>query len=180
MAKLDVRSKRCVFVSHCILAQGVMAEGVVKKFPAMVKPVIQFCLDHDINIMQMPCPETLCASGGLGRSPHGKKWYEQRGLRETSREIAVGQAEYMRRLADGGFAILAVIGVELSPACAVNYLNRGPSLQRAEGIYVEELKDAMKVQGLEAIRFIGVHQRWGKKLMRELDEMLLSAETTTA
>ena len=29
----DVRSRRCVFVSHCLLAQGVMAQGVVRNFP---------------------------------------------------------------------------------------------------------------------------------------------------
>ena len=80
----DVRSKDCVFVSHCMLAQGVMANGLVKHFPGPVRPVLQFCLDHDINIIQMPCPETLCASGGLGRDPRGKKWYEQNGMRETS------------------------------------------------------------------------------------------------
>ena len=49
----DVRSKYCVFVSHCMLAQCVMANGVVKQFPGPVKPVLQFCLDNDINIICM-------------------------------------------------------------------------------------------------------------------------------
>ena len=167
----DVRSKYCVFVSHCMLAQCVMANGVVKQFPGPVKPVLQFCLDNDINIMQMPCPETLCASGGLDRDPHGKKWYEENGLRETSREIAIGQVRYMRDLTDHGFVILAIIGVDFSPACAVNFLNKGRTMYRGQGIYIEELRCALEEHGLQ-IRLVGVCQRWHKKLERELSEML--------
>ena len=166
----DVRSKYCVFVSHCLLAQCVMADGIVKRFPGPVKPVLQFCLDHDVNIMQMPCPESLCASGGLGRKPRGKAWYEAHGLRDTSREIATGQAEYMLRLQQSGFVILGMIGVEFSPACAVNYLNKGQRITRGEGIYVEELKTAMRERGLD-VPLIGIAQRWHKKMERDLLEL---------
>lgn len=170
-SSVDVRSKRCIFVSHCMLAQGIMANGVVRIFPAIVKPVIQFCLDHDINIMQMPCPETLCMSGGLGREPHGKKWYEAHGLRETSRTIAEGQAKYMTELVGHGYTILAVVGVDFSPACAVNYLNKGRSIHRDTGIYVEELKRCLAARGLD-ILFIGISQRWHKKMVEELEALL--------
>lgn len=167
----DIRSGRCVFVSHCILAQGVMADGLVKHYPGAVKPVIQFCLDHEIGIMQMPCPETLCASGGLGRTRRGKQWYEENGLRLTSKDIADGQVEYMKNLLEGGFEILAIIGVEFSPSCAVNFLNKGRALYRDQGIYVEELQRAMKEQDID-IPFIGISQRWHKKMERELQELV--------
>lgn len=167
----DIRSKYCVFVSHCILAQGVMADGIVKRFPSAVKPVIQFCLDHDINIMQMPCPETLCAAGGLGRGPRGKSWYEQNGLRDTSSAIAAGQADYMDNLVENGMVILAIIGVEFSPACAVNYLNKGRSIHRDEGIYMEELNKALWDRQLDIPR-IGISQRWHKKMERDLKDMM--------
>ena len=114
----DDRSKNCVFVSHCLLAQGIRANGLAKYERAAVKPLVQFCLDHDINIMQMPCPERLCAAGGIGREPHGKAWYEKNGLRDTSARIAREQAAYMKTLIENGFNILAIIGMEFSPACA--------------------------------------------------------------
>lgn len=166
-----LRSHRCVFLSHCLLAQGIRAEGLAKYYPGAVKPVVQFCLDHDINMMQMPCPETLCAAGGLVREPHGKGWYEKNGLRETSRPIAVAQAAYMRSLQDNGFQVLAVMGMEFSPACAVNYLNRGPCVHKDKGIYVEELQLALASHGLE-IPFIGVNQRALKKLEGDLQGLL--------
>jgi predicted secreted protein len=157
-----------------MLAQCVMAEGVAKHFAAMVKPVVQFCLDHDINIMQMPCPETLCAAGGLGRSPRGKVWYEQNGLRETSASIAAGQAAYIDRLRKGGFEVLGVVGIDFSPACAVNYLNKGRTIVRGEGIYVEELKRELAALGIE-LPFIGVAAKWSKKMVRDLEALLSHA-----
>ncbi|HDZ73215.1 MAG TPA: DUF523 domain-containing protein [Aurantimonas coralicida] len=171
MSAEDVRSRRCVFVSHCMLAQCVMAEGVVKQYAAVVKPVVEFCLNNDINIFQMPCPESQCASGGLGRAPHGKVWYERNGLRKTSKDIAEGQIAYMQRLRSAGMQILAVIGVEFSPACAVTYLNKGRAIVRDEGIYVEELKTKMSAEGFE-VPFIGINARWTKRMAKDLESLL--------
>lgn len=167
----DIRSKKCVFVSHCMLAQCVRATGIVKHFPGPVRPVVQFCLDNDINIMQMPCPETLCSSGGLGRSPHGKKWYDENGLRETAKNIAFTQVEYMSNLIQSGYEILAIIGVEFSPACAPTYLNKGPVIYREKGIFIEELQKCLIKRGIN-VRLIGVNQRAHRKLDRELKELL--------
>lgn len=167
----DIRSKRCVFVSHCMMAQCVRANGIVRDFPGPVRPVLQFCLDHDINIFQMPCPETLCSAGGLGRQPHGKKWYEERGLRDTARKIAHDQVEYIRKLLDSGYKILAIIGVEFSPACAVNFLNKGRMIVRDRGIFMEELQKRLNEHDL-TIPFIGINPRWHRKLERQLNEML--------
>ena len=167
----DLRSQRCVFVSHCLLAQGIMAQGVVKKYPSLVRPIVQFCLDNEVNIFQMPCPESQCPAGGLVRNPHGKQWYENRGLRIIAREIAQGQVSYMAKLIEEGFEVLAVIGVDFSPACGVNYLNQGYRIYADQGIYVEELKKCLRARKIECA-FVGVNQRWEKKLSRDLQNLL--------
>ena len=165
------RSMKCVFTSHCLLAQVVRAEGIVKHSPGPVKAVVQFCLDNDINIIQMPCPESNCMAGGLGRAPHGKTWYERNGLREVCKEIAGDQVAYMCRLIEYGAEILAVIGVEFSPACAVGYLNRGPIIEKDSGIFVEELKRELNRVRIE-IPFIGVNERWHRKLKQQLGDLV--------
>lgn len=165
------RSKKCVFISHCLLAQAVMAKGLVKLSPAIVKQVVQFCMDNDINIFQMPCPELLCAAGGLDREVHGKGWYEKNGLRETSSQIAKEQVNHMVKLARAGFEVLAVIGLEFSPACAPSYLNKGRRIVKGKGIYIEELERELKLQKLQ-VPFIGVNQRWTRKLEKQLSRML--------
>lgn len=163
----DIRSNRAVFVSHCVLAQCVRANGLVKQFPGPVRPVLEWALAHDINIMQMPCPETICAAGGLGRDPHGKDWYERNGLRETAKKIACGQVAYMEKLLEAGVNILAIIGMDFSPACAVNHLNKGPVIYSGKGIYIEELESALQKGGLR-IPMIGIKTRALKKLQKEL------------
>lgn len=165
------RSKKCVFVSHCLLAQVMMAKGLVKLSPAIIKQVVQFCMDNDINIFQMPCPEFLCAAGGPGRDVHGKAWYEKNGLRQTSSEIAKEQVNYMVKLIHAGFEVLAVIGIEFSPACAPNYLNNGRRIVKDKGIFIEELQREFKLQKLQ-VPFVGVNQRWTRKLEKQLSEVL--------
>ena len=165
------RSKKCVFISHCLLAQVIVAKGLAKVSPAIVKPIVQFCLSNDINIFQMPCPEVLCEMGGLERQLHGKMWYENNGLRKISTRIAKEQVNYMKELINAGLDILAIIGVEFSPACAPTYLNKGRSVIKDKGIYIEELQQELKLQELQ-IPFIGINQRWHKKLEKQLNGIL--------
>ncbi|MCH9021281.1 MAG: hypothetical protein IID32_00770 [Planctomycetes bacterium] len=165
------RSNRCVFVSHCMLNQAVMAEGLVRNEPAIIKQVLKFCMENDIGIVQMPCPETICDAGGLGRERRGKSWYEKNGLRQTSAKIAKEQTDYMSKLSSNGVEILAILGVEFSPSCAPNYLSKGRTIVRDKGIYHEELKRELQTRKLN-IPFIGVNQRWKNKLERQLNEIL--------
>ena len=154
-----------------------MARGVVKNYPAVVRPIVEFCMDNDINIIQMPCPESMCPAGGLMREPRGKKWYEENGLRDTARTIAEEQVEYMQALESQGFEILGIVGVEFSPACAVTYLNRGLMVYRDQGIYVEELRRCLECRDMQ-ISFIGVNQRWRKKLQADLNGLISVGEST--
>jgi len=148
-----------------------MAKGLVKAFPAIVKPVLEFCLANDLNVFQMPCPELACPAGGLSRELHGKGWYEERGLRQVCADIAGKEVARMLELIEDGFEVLGILGVEFSPACAVTYLNRGRRLIREQGIYVEELEREMSKHGLK-FPIIGVNPRWHKKLARDLDALV--------
>lgn len=166
------RSQKCIFVSHCILAQISVAKGLAKKSPAIIKQVVQFCMDNDINIFQMPCPEIQCEAGGVDRDLHGKKWYDENGLRATSKHIAKEQVCYMNKFVSSGADILAIVGIEFSPACAPTYLNKGRSVIKGKGIYIEELVAELKLYALD-IPIIGINQRWHKKAQKQLSELLL-------
>ena len=160
------RSEHCVLLAHCILAQTVRADGC-EKVPAAVRRVVEFCLDNDLNMIQMPCPETRFC--GLPREPHGKKWYEQQGLRKICRIIAAEQAVYARQLVDAGKIILAIIGVEFSPACST--VKNNNSVYRQHGIYMEELEVALEIRGL-CIPAISINPDWRNRLERDLADIL--------
>jgi len=154
---------KCVFVSHCILAQTVKA----KPKSGVIREVVDFLMDHDINIMQMPCPETLFL--GVDRDTHGKKWYESKGFREKCKEIASSQVEYMNQLKKAGREIVGIIGVEFSPACST--ITDSSSRYRQEGIYMEELKKSMKLVNIN-VPFISVHSGWKNKMKEELEKLI--------
>lgn len=161
----DARSNRCVLVSHCLLAQTVRAEGCAKR-PAILREVVNFCADNGLNIIQMPCPELLFS--GLPRDQHGKKWFEANGFRPHCSEIAKAQAEYAAMLQTAGKEIVAVIGMEFSPACSTIEGNKSP--YRQHGIFMEELKGALSGAGISPV-FISINPDWRNKMAAELDKL---------
>lgn len=163
MQKSDRRSYRVAFVSHCILSQVVMAEGVVKGHPSMIRPVIEWALENEINLEQMPCPEALWL--GYKRPSHGKKWYEDKGFRNYCAMLVDNEALKMARLVDAGAEIVGVIGVVFSPACST--IKDSPSPYHPYGIFMEELEKASATYGLHP-KFICVTERWMKKSKSEL------------
>lgn len=60
----DGRSKKVVFIAHCLLNQNSISDGTAV-YPAAFKDVVGFFLDADVGIVQMPCPELCCL--GLDR-----------------------------------------------------------------------------------------------------------------
>ena len=60
----DGRSKKVIFVAHCMLNQNARHGGSAD-FPAMMKPLLGALEAKDIGIIQLPCPELIVL--GLGR-----------------------------------------------------------------------------------------------------------------
>lgn len=60
----DGRSKKVIFIAHCLLNQNSISDGTAF-YPAAFKEMIGMILDGDIGIVQMPCPELCCL--GLDR-----------------------------------------------------------------------------------------------------------------
>ncbi|MCE5189281.1 MAG: hypothetical protein LLF75_08920 [Eubacteriales bacterium] len=67
----DARSRKVVFVAHCILNQNSISDGTAS-FPGSNELVLRALLDAKIGIVQMPCPELSCL--GLDRGdPEGAR-----------------------------------------------------------------------------------------------------------
>jgi len=168
----DIRSNRIAMVSFCLLCQSFQAEGIVRNYPAVVSPVIQVLLDRNVNILQMPCPESLYGGleKGLGREPKSYKKYDTQQFRQHCRTFAEQTLLTARALVCHGFEIAAVLGVEFSPSCAVNYQYEGRTVHR-KGIYFELLEQLFEAEGITT-RFIGVNRRGTQPAVRELHELL--------
>ena len=60
----DVRSKRVIFLAHCLLNQNSISDGTAV-YPAAFEELIRMLLAQEVGIVQMPCPELCCL--GLDR-----------------------------------------------------------------------------------------------------------------
>ena len=65
----DGRSKKVIFLAHCLLNQNAISDGTAV-YPAAFRELVQLLLDREVGIVQMPCPELCCL--GLDRGDiHG-------------------------------------------------------------------------------------------------------------
>ena len=140
-----VRSRRVIFVSHCILNQNARIYGSAD-FPAMFVPLVDWLKENDIGISQMPCPELQVL--GLGRTS------VRDGL-----ETGEGQA-HLHQLIDGliyeikqyrfqGFHVIGILGKQGSPACGVTRTWLDDRQQDGQGVFIRLLKQRLAAAGLD-------------------------------
>src|SRR6478609_1837320 len=72
----DERSRRVVFVSHCLLNENTRYTGGATR-PGAVAEIIDELIAADYGIYQLPCPERLAWGGVLKR--HGLRLYHSKG-----------------------------------------------------------------------------------------------------
>lgn len=125
----DGRSKRVVFVAHCLLNQNAISDGTAV-YPAAFREIVSLFLDAEIGIVQMPCPEFTCL--GLDRGniygADSPVVVENTRIREEMKKDAPDQK--LNRLADFvvqqileyrryGFEVVGIVGANRSPNCGV-------------------------------------------------------------
>ena len=122
-----------IFLAHCLLNENTRYLGGACR-PAMVREAVEFCMTHDVAIVQLPCPEQhawggvlkrrllrFYGTGGSWRSWAGRwllpamAWWTRRIYRALARNTAAQIADYdTSRL-----TVLAIVGVDGSPSCGV-------------------------------------------------------------
>jgi predicted secreted protein len=129
----DNRSKKVVFVSHCILNENTRYFGGAFRRASMFE-VIKKLYEQDIGIVQMKCPEQIAWGGVQKRfiwrvmGSRNKIVYKFRALilpvfmfvtRLTYRRLARDIIRDILDYVDAGCEIVGVIGVDGSPSCGV-------------------------------------------------------------
>lgn len=162
-----------VVISHCLLNVNAKIEGL-NPFTAMYDDLVSFLRDHDIGIIQLPCPETYYA--GLRRWGMVKEQYDNPYYRETCKKLLEPTMIQVKSYLQAGYRVLAVIGIDGSPSCGVHYTGSNPdwkgSLAELEildevvhsekfiqekGVWMEELEEMFKRENLQ-IPFLAVDE----------------------
>lgn len=145
----DGRSKRVVFIAHCLLNQNSISDGTAV-YPAAFKELIDFFLNANIGIVQMPCPEFSCL--GLDRGniygADSPVVVENTRIREKMKEnvndtklnvladyVIQQISEYHRY----GFKTVGIIGANRSPNCGVNTTSDNNMEIKGIGLFIEKI-----------------------------------------
>lgn len=159
------RSQCFVFVPFCLMAQAYQAQGIVKyEWKASIKPFMQLLIDNDINIIQMPCAESTFQNS-LIREPKGIKKYDTPEFNKHCDKLANDVAEQIKNIYYNGYKIIAILGIEQSPSCCVNYIYTNNGMENRKGLFMEKLES--KVKELN-IPIIGINRKYINKSLNYL------------
>lgn len=130
----DERSKKVVFVAHCILNENTRyLGGAFRK--GCIDEIVDEIQNQGTGIVQMKCPEQKAWGGVLKKymwQPIGSKntllyklkgtllplfiWHTKRTYRKIAKEVVAEIKDYT----ESGFDVVAIIGIAGSPSCGVN------------------------------------------------------------
>lgn len=130
----DRRSKKVVFLSHCILNENTRYLGGACS-GCCVNDILEACVKNDIGIVQMPCPEQRAWGGVIKRlllMAYGSKGtflYSCRAVviplmvnytRLVCWWMARDTASQIQDYCASGYSVMGVVGIDGSPSCGVN------------------------------------------------------------
>lgn len=180
----DQRSRKVVFLSHCLLNENTRYPGGACE-PGAAPSVVRECLERGYGIIQMPCPEQDAWGGVLKRRllrHFGSRgtllhrmgnlvlpillWYTRLVYRRLAKQVA-------RRIADyttSGFEVVGIVGVDGSPSCGtVRTLDFRQSLQLVATLTPSSTRDDMNAIVLRSLTagrglFVDALQRETRRL----------------
>ena len=169
----DMRSKEFVFIPFCLICQAFQAKGIVRYgWRGTIQPIVQELVNQDVNLVQMPCPESLFegCDKGLKRNPLGIGEYDTPAFREFCTDLALETVDMVKAIVSNGYRLIAVLGMEYSPSCAVRlqYTNKG-TIHRP-GIFLEALKNMLDKERID-VPFVGINRRGIGKTLIEIREL---------
>jgi len=162
----DARSKKVIFVAHCIINMNARCNGSWVA-PSAMEKIPEFLLKHHIGIVQMPCPELGCL--GLGREGNIYDQLSTPGNRKYLKSLAQDVVYQVKQYRKQNFKVLGVLGINCSPSCGVD-CHADNGRKPGKGAFMEELTEALEAAGLE-MPVIGVNNAEADQAVARLEKL---------
>ena len=153
----DRRSKRVVFIAHCVLNQNAKIDGCAH-YPGVMREVAETLIGSGCGIVQLPCPELMHL--GLDRKVDRQlpRTVESEDSRVGSLMQASSGALCCRRIAEeiayqveqyqqNAFEVVGLLGINGSPTCGVETAWADGRAGGGSGVLIRELQEAFKQRG---------------------------------
>ena len=166
---MDNRSKNFVFIPFCLVAQAFQAQGIVKyEWKSSIKPFVELLMENDINIVQMPCIEAEF-NQSLIREPKGISKYDTEEFNIHCEKIANKVAQQIKDIIKANYKVIAILGIEQSPSCCVNYIYTNKGMEKRKGLFMQKLFENIKDFN---IPIIGINRKYINKSLNELKSVI--------
>lgn len=163
----DARSKKVIFVAHCVLNQNARLDQYATT-PSAIGPVVQELLKREIGMIQLPCPETQLL--GLGRTSDDNIYQQlsEPGARKALKEYANQVLELVAEYRKWDFKVLGILGNDGSPCCGVN-LHYNEGQKPGPGAFFQEIESLL--EGCDPpVRIMGIEDVKIEEAMKIIDQ----------
>ena len=131
-----------------------------------------FVFLNDINIIQMPCTEASF-NDSLIREPKGLSKYNTDEFNKHCQKKADQVIYEIKSIISSGYEVIAILGIEHSPSCCVNYIYTNKGNEKRKGIFIEKIYDGLKEYN---IPIIGINRKYIRKSLIELEKVIKGSE----
>lgn len=177
----DRRSKRVLFLAHCVLNQNAISDGTAS-FSGVNETILRLLLDANVGIVQMPCPEMNCLGLDRGdREGANRPLLEEnsrirremnrtgarRMLDELVRQVLFQIEEYERF----GFEVVGIVGINRSPSCGIDTTSKDNVETEGKGVFLELISEELKRRDLK-IPLVGIKDSEPEKTEKAIRSLL--------
>lgn len=126
--------------------------------------------EKGVEVFALPCTESdFC---GIPRIKHGLDYYQAlNGYPEYCNKLAFKTAQEVQRLTQGGKHVVACLGVEHSPSCAVSYMYTHHGTVKRAGIFFESLFTYLEQMNIQIVK-IGINRKHPRNAYIKLLDVL--------
>lgn len=158
-----------ILIVPCILDAQLQAERPDPHYH-WGAPFIELLREHSVELLCLPCTEVgFC---GVSRKKHGVDYYQAlNGYLEYCEKQARNMQQRLISLNEKRENIIACLGVEHSPSCAVSYIYTHRGTVRRAGIFFEQLFTRLDEAGMK-IEWIGINRKYPQKAYNHLRKLL--------
>ena len=171
----DGRSRKVVFVSHCIINTNAIAIGpkTPNIWPAMIDEIVDCLKKNKVSIIQLPCPEQIYY--GLIRGRAAKNDMDNPSFRKLCKKIAEETINNIEQYMKNNFRVVAFIGRRGSPTCGVNktHVRKNDKIieENGMGILIEEISKIIKDKRIE-IPLIDFEREEKAQFIKQLERLI--------
>ena len=156
------RGKKIIFLAHCILNVNAKVGGLAS-YPAALRELTDFLADHEVGMIQLPCPETEVL--GIQRWGHVKEQLSHPFFSDCCARLLTPFVRQSVMYQEQGYTILGVIGVDGSPSCGIKKTCRSGQWG---GDFLDSTETWEKVKTIKWVKEPGIFmETFQKKLMEK-------------